>query len=151
MKKNMAFKGEIKRKNGGLKRGSPQKNLFKFCSAGICNNANNLPECQKAAFLTFRKFIFSGGSMPLDPPLYYATRREFYPTNMQKSIKHTKWKVSKQTQWAIFHFFLGGRGGHLNLFAIQGGGGLLPKISYEEGGHHILQELPFKSPRPPPP
>ena len=148
----MAFKGEIKRKNGGLKRGSPQKNLFKFCSAGICNNANNLPECQKAAFLTFRKFIFSGGSMPLDPPLYYATRREFYPTNMQKSIKHTKWKVSKQTQWAIFHFFLGGRGGHLNLFAIQGGGGgLLPKISYEEGGHHILQELPFKSPRPPPP
>ena len=139
----------------GLKGGHPQKNPFKFCSAGICNNANNLPECQKAAFLTFRKFIFSGGSSPLDPPLYYATRRQFYPTNMQKSIKHTKWKVSKQkitNSVGHFSFFLweGGGGGHLNLFAIQGGGGLLPKIPYEEGGHHILQELPFKSPSPPP-
>ena len=139
MKKNMAFKGEIKRKNGGLKRGSPQKNPFKFCSAGICNNANNLPECQKAVFLTFRKFIFSGGSMPLDPPLYYATRRQFYLTNMQKSIKHTKWKVSKQkitNSVSHFSFFLweGGGGGSSQVICNTRGGGLLPKISYEEGG-----------------
>ena len=135
----MAFKGEIKRKNGGLKRGSPQKNPFKFCSAGICNNANNLPECQKAVFLTFRKFIFSGGSMPLDPPLYYATRRQFYLTNMQKSIKHTKWKVSKQkitNSVSHFSFFLweGGGGGSSQFICNTRGGGLLPKISYEEGG-----------------
>ena len=129
----MAFKGEIKRKNGGLKRGSPQKNLFKFCSAGICNNANNLPECQKAAFLTFRKFIFSGESMPLDPPLYYATRRQFYPTNMQKSIKHTKWKVLKQTQWAIFHFFWGGEGGSSQFICNTSGGGCSQKFLMKRG------------------
>ena len=32
--------------------GSSPKNSFKFCSDGICNNANSLPECQKPAYLT---------------------------------------------------------------------------------------------------
>ena len=41
-----------------------------------------------------------------------------------------------------FHFFLGGD--LLNYFGIQGGGGA------PEKGHHILQELPFKSHQPPP-
>ena len=34
----------------GVKRGH-QRNSFKFCSDGIRDNANNLPECQKPAFL----------------------------------------------------------------------------------------------------
>ena len=66
-----------------------------------------------------------------------------------ESFKAKNNKLSR-TFFIFFPFFFG-VGGHLNLFGIQGGGGLLPKISYEEGGHHILQELPFKSPRPPPP
>ena len=45
----MTLKGE-----GGSKE-------FKFCSDGICNNANSQPECQKPAFLTY---------MPSDPLLY---------------------------------------------------------------------------------
>ena len=77
MKRNMAFKGEVKRKNSGLKEGSPPKKPFKFCSAAICNNANSLPECQKAAFLTFRKF--------LDPLLYYATKGSSIPLKCKKA------------------------------------------------------------------
>ena len=52
--KNMALK-ESKLKIFGLK-GDHQKNSLKFCSDGICNNANSLPVCQKPAFPTFRKF-----------------------------------------------------------------------------------------------
>ena len=48
--------------------------------------------------------------------------------------------------FSVFSFFLGG-GGHLNYFGIQGGP---PEIFFdEEGGHHILQELSFKSHLPP--
>ena len=39
VKKNMALMGESKEKTLGLK-GRPPKNSFKFCSDGICNNAN---------------------------------------------------------------------------------------------------------------
>ena len=31
-------------------KGGHQRNSFKFCSDGIRDNANNLPECQKPAF-----------------------------------------------------------------------------------------------------
>ena len=43
----------------------------------------------------------------------------------------------------------GGRGGHLNYCGIQVGPS--KKISDEEEGHHILQELPVKAHQPPPP
>ena len=93
--KNMALKGGggSKEKTSGFKGGHPKKS-FKFSSDCICNNANSLPGCQKPAFLTFRNFKFSRGSMPPDSLLYYAprqndvcTKRQFYPTKMQKSIK----------------------------------------------------------------
>ena len=55
--KNMALKGGGgSKKIMGVKRGGHQINSFKFCSDGICDNANNLPECQKPAFLMFRTF-----------------------------------------------------------------------------------------------
>ena len=54
--KNYGFKGGSKEKGLGLKGGGSLKNSFKFCSDSICNNANSLPECQKTAVLTFRKF-----------------------------------------------------------------------------------------------
>ena len=41
-----------------LKGGSKE---FKFCSDGICNNANSQPECQKPAFLTFKKVLIVPG------------------------------------------------------------------------------------------
>ena len=72
-KKNIALKGGGGKKNTvGLKGGSPTK-FLKFCRDGICNNVNSLPECQKPAFLTFRKFKFSGGSM-LPDLLCYAQK-----------------------------------------------------------------------------
>ena len=83
--KNYGFKGEVKRKNGGLKGGSPPQKTFKFCSASFCNNANSLPECQKAAFLAFREFKFSGGSMPPDPLLYYAPKGNSIPLKCKKA------------------------------------------------------------------
>ena len=58
MPKNMALKGGVRQKNNGCKGGggSHQINSFKFCSDGICDNTNDLPECQKPACLMFRKF-----------------------------------------------------------------------------------------------
>ena len=71
--KNMALKGGGQKNIVGLKGGLP-KNSLKFCSDDICNNVNSPPECQKPAFLTFRKFKFSRGSMLSDPLLYYAQK-----------------------------------------------------------------------------
>ena len=77
MKKKYRFKGGGggggSKKHGGFKGGGHQKKLLKFCSDGIYNNVNSLPECQKPAFLTFRKFKFSGGSM-LQDLLCYAQK-----------------------------------------------------------------------------
>ena len=57
MPKNMALKGGSGKKIMGVKGGgSHQINSFKFCSDGICDNTNDLPECQKPACLMFRKF-----------------------------------------------------------------------------------------------
>ena len=52
----MTLKGE-----GGSKE-------FKFCSDGICNNANSQPECQKPAFLTFKKVLIVPRKHALGPP-----------------------------------------------------------------------------------
>ena len=70
--KKIALRGGGKKNTVGLKGGSPTK-FLKFCRDGICNNVNSLPECQKPAFLTFRKFKFSGGSM-LPDLLCYAQK-----------------------------------------------------------------------------
>ena len=67
--KKFGFKGKGGQRKGG---GGVNKKSCKFCSEGICNDANSLPECQKPAFLTFSKFEFSRGSMSPDPKLYYA-------------------------------------------------------------------------------
>ena len=52
-------------KKMALKGGSKE---FKFCSDGICNNANSQPECQKTAFLTFKKVQIVSGKHTLGPP-----------------------------------------------------------------------------------
>ena len=43
------------------------KNSIKFRSEGICNNANSLPECQKLAYLMFRKIKFPWEASPRTP------------------------------------------------------------------------------------
>ena len=53
------FKGRGAGKKLWIKSGGHQKNSFKFCSDSICDKANNQPECQKPAFVIFRKFRFS--------------------------------------------------------------------------------------------
>ena len=53
----MALKGGPGKKIMGVKGGGGHKmNSFKFCSDSICDNTNDLPDCQKPAFLMFRKF-----------------------------------------------------------------------------------------------
>ena len=54
-------------KKMALKGGSKE---FKFCSDGICNNANSQPECQKTAFLTLKKVQIVSGKHALGPLLY---------------------------------------------------------------------------------
>ena len=49
----------------------------------------------------------------------------------------------------LFFFFFGG-GGVISIILGYKGRGAPEKISDEERGHHILQELPFKSHQPPP-
>ena len=58
----------------------PKKSL-KFCSDDICNYA----KCQKLAFLTFRNFRFSHGSMPPDTLLYYAPKGNSTPLKCKKN------------------------------------------------------------------
>ena len=50
---------------------------------------------------------------------------------------------------SFFFFFFGG-GGVISIILGYKGGGAPEKISDAERGHHILQELPFKSHQPPP-
>ena len=136
MKKIWPQRG-AKRKNIGFKGGSP-KNPFKFCSDSVCNNVIMQTAQQNAkrkAFLTFRKFSFSQGSMP-------------YPTKMQKkhkSIPNRTFHQEKITN-SVSHFFLCPLSLFLSLLSFfRGGGGkssqliwhtrgAAPKMSYEEGG-----------------
>ena len=50
--------------------------------------------------------------------------------------------------FSFYLFFFGG--GVISIILGYKGGGAPEKISDEERGHHILQELPFKSHQPPP-
>ena len=139
MKKIWLQRG-AKRKNIGFKGGSP-KNPFKFCSDSVCNNVIMQTAQQNAkrkAFLTFRKFSFSQGSMP-------------YPTKMQKkhkSIPNRTFHQEKITN-SVSHFFLCPLSLFLSLLSFfRGGGkssqliwhtrGAAPKMSYEEGGGVII-------------
>lgn len=73
MKKNTTLKRGLKEKNREFEGGVTKKSLQ------ICTNANTLPECQKPAFLTFRKFKYSWESMPPDPPPYYVPKGNSIP------------------------------------------------------------------------
>lgn len=103
-----AFKGGRQAKNIGCKRGGGghQRNSFKFCSDGICDNANNLPESQKLAVLMFSlKFMFSAGSirMPPVPPTLLCTKKAILPHQNAKKIKHTTWKIIAKKNNIHFH------------------------------------------------
>ena len=78
--KNMALKGEPgKKKIGGVKGGSRNSLSFAVTASVITQTTYQaLPECQKPAFLMFRKFRFSPGSMPQDP-LFYYTKKAILP------------------------------------------------------------------------
>ena len=70
--------------------GVSKKNSFKFCSYGICNNANScLPECQKPAFLTFRKVQIFPGSISPDPLMYmsYTPKSNSTPIKCKKAYQ----------------------------------------------------------------
>ena len=69
-----------------VKRGSP-KNSFKFCSDGICNNANSQNAKKGSVFYVQ---IFTG-KHAADPLLYYAPKRNSTPP---KFNKHSKSNVS---------------------------------------------------------
>ena len=77
--KKYGLKGGSKENILGFKGESPKKSL-KFCSDDICNYA----KCQKLAFLTFRNFKFSQGSMPPDTLLYYAPKGNSTPLKCKK-------------------------------------------------------------------
>ena len=91
------------------------------------------------------------------PATLLCHKRQFYPTKMQKSIKHTKWKVSKQKitnsvgHFSFFPFFLRGGGSSQFIWDTSGGGGLLPKISYEEGGSSYTTGATLQIPKAPSP
>ena len=136
--------------------GSPKKS-FKFCSDGICNNTNSLPECQKPAFLTFRKFRFSQGSMPPDPLLYYAPKGNFIPPKTRTF--HFEKLTNLFSHFFIFFFVLS-----LSFFFFFFGGGEVisiilrykgrppQKSSYEEGrSSHTTGATRRIPPAPPPP
>ena len=103
----------------GFEGESPQK-TFKFWSDSICYNANSLPECQN----WHSESSISLGKHAPGPLTLLCTKRQFYPTKMQKSIKeHTRSNFSLRKEnnklrlaFFIFSFFLcwDGGGDHLN-------------------------------------
>ena len=132
----------------GFKGRSPKK-TFKFCSDSICCNANSLREWQN----WHSESSISLGKHAPGPLASLCTKRQFYPTKMQKSIKeHTRSnfplrKKKWQTQVVIFHvFFLfmlgwGWGGGSSQLIWGTRGDCLSPpkKFLMKRGeGHHIL-------------
>ena len=73
MRKNMALKEGVKRKNGVFK-GRVTTTSFKYGSDSICNNANSLPRMPKTSVPYIQKFKFSWGSMPRTP--YFIMRQK---------------------------------------------------------------------------
>ena len=95
--------------------------------------------------------IFPGKHAPR-PPTLLCIKKQFYLTNMQKSITAYQSNVSlkKNNKLSLSFFFF-----VLPLFFYEGDGGVTSinlgykggppsKISYEEGGHHILHGLPVE-------
>ena len=86
MPRNMASRGGGRAgKIHWVKRGGHQKNSFKFCNDSICDNANNLPECQK-----IQKVQIFSGSMPPDPLLNYAQKTH---QNAKKDIPNVPYHI----------------------------------------------------------
>ena len=134
--KKYGLKGGIKRKHIVFKGGVTKKSL-KFCSDDICNYANSPPEYQKLAFLIFRNF-------------------RFFPRRHVSGLPTVSLGESdKLTDFSLFIFFpfiCSWGGGVISINLGHKGGGDQKnekKTSYEEGGHHILQELPVESHQPP--
>ena len=142
----------------GFKGRSPKK-TFKFCSDSICCNANSLPEWQN---WHSERSISLGKHAP-GPLASLCTKRQFYPTKMQKSIKeHTRSNFSlrkkkKETQVVIFHvfflFMLGWGGGSSQLIWGTRGDCPPPQNFLWRGGRVIIYYhwLPVKSHHPPSP
>ena len=83
-KKKMPSKW-VRRKNIGGGGGKVAKKLpSSFYSDGIYNNAKNLPECRKRAFLMSRKCRFPAEAFPPDPLFLLCYKQQFYPTEMTK-------------------------------------------------------------------
>ena len=100
--------------------------------------------------------IFPGKHAP-GPPTLLCIKKQFYLTNMQKSITAYKSNVSlkKNNKLSLSFFFFvlplffmrgmrGGGGGGVTSINLGYKGGPPSKISYEEGGHHILHGLPVE-------
>ena len=81
---------ELKLKGGG---GVTKKIPPNFAVTAFVIIANSLPKCQKPAFLILRKFKFSQGSMPLDPPTLLCIKKAIILTHYHAK-KHTKSNVS---------------------------------------------------------
>ena len=107
---------------------------------------------KKPASLTFGKFNFIGKESPRTPLLYYAPKDNSIPLKRKKAFKHTKSNVSlgKKITNSVSHFsfsfllFFGG-GVVSQLIWDTGRGGRGQNSTFEEGGHHILQELSVES------
>ena len=93
--------------------------------------------------------IFPGKHAP-GPPTLLCIKRQFYLTKMQKSItvyqsnvslgKNNKLRLSFFFFVLPLFFFMWGMGGLISI-NLKYKGGPPSKISYEEGGHHILHGL----------
>ena len=138
--KKYCLKGGIKRKHIGFK-GGVTKNSLKFCGDDICNYANSPPECQKLAFLTFTNLRFSQRSLPPDSLAYH----------QEKVTNSQIFRFSFLFRLFIFSFvfFSWWWGSSPLIWVTRKGGQKNEKKSYEEGGHHILKELPVESHQPP--
>ena len=99
--------------------------------------------------------IFPGKHAP-GPPTLLCIKKQFYLTNMQKSITAYQSNVSlkKNNKLSLSFFFfvlplffmrgMRRRGGGVTSINLGYKGGPPSKISYEEGGHHTLHGLPVE-------
>ena len=123
----------------GFKGGSA-KNPFKFCSDGVCYNVIMQTAQQNAkrkAFLIFRKFSFSQGSMPYPTKMPKKHKsipnRTFQQEKITNSVTHFSFFSLSSLSLSFSSFFFKGGGGKSSQL-IWDTRGAAPKMSYEEGG-----------------
>ena len=70
------------------------------------NNAKSVPECQKPAFLTFRRISNFRREAAPGPPTLLCAKRQFYPSKMQKCIKEYQIEcfIRKKITNSVSHF-----------------------------------------------